>query len=234
MKLAIMQPYIFPYIGYFQLMNAVDEFIIYDAIKYTKKGWINRNRILVNNKDAFFTLPLKKDSDFLFVKDRVLADNWDSERIKIMNRIAQTYKKSPYFEMIFPLLEKCFLYAEKNLFSFIYHSILELNDFLDIKTKIIISSTILIDQELKSQDKVLAFCKEKKARTYINPIGGMNLYNKDQFKQHGIELQFLKTNNFEYKQFANEYIPFLSIIDVLMFNSKEEIKSLLNSQFTII
>ena len=87
MKVGIMQPYFFPYIGYFQLMNAVDEFVVYDNIEFTKKGWINRNRILVNGKDAFITISLKKDSDYLDVRDRYLADSWSSDRVKMLNRM---------------------------------------------------------------------------------------------------------------------------------------------------
>ncbi len=83
MKLAIMQPYFFPYIGYFQLINTVDEFVVYDNIEFTKKGWINRNRILVNGKDEYITLPIKKDSDFLHVKDRFLAETWSKDSAKM-------------------------------------------------------------------------------------------------------------------------------------------------------
>ena len=114
-----MQPYLFPYIGYFQLMNAVDKFVVYDNIEYTKKGWINRNRIWVNGSDAYITLPLKKDSDFLNVNERFLAETWKSERQKLLNRISGAYKKSPHFESAFPLVQKCLLFDDGNLFNFI-------------------------------------------------------------------------------------------------------------------
>src|SRR5688572_4948402 len=106
MKLGIMQPYLFPYIGYFQLMNAVDEFVIYDNIEFTKRGWINRNRILVNGKPVFITLPLRNDSDYLHVKDRFLADNWVLHRKKNLNRIVESYNKAPLFASAFPIIEK--------------------------------------------------------------------------------------------------------------------------------
>src|SRR4030042_5533275 len=98
MKIAIMQPYFLPYIGYFQLMNAVDEFVIYDNIEFSKKGWINRNRILVNGKDSYITIPLKKDSDYLDVRDRYLAETWSSEKIKMLKRIIGSYRKAPRFD----------------------------------------------------------------------------------------------------------------------------------------
>jgi hypothetical protein len=233
MKVAIMQPYLFPYIGYFQLINAVDEFIVYDNIQFSKKGWINRNRILVNGIDAFITLPLKKDSDYLDIKDRYLSDDWGSERKKILNRITESYRKTPQFNSVFPLIENIIMYEEKNLFLFILNSLKKINEYLEIKTPLIISSAISINHELKSEKKVMALCKARDADTYINPIGGIELYNKDEFKNEGINLQFLKANNIIYHQLKNEFIPFLSIIDVMMFNSKEEVQHHLQSSYTL-
>lgn len=228
-KIAIMQPYIFPYIGYFQLINSVDEFIIYDNIQYTKKGWINRNRILANGKDQLITLPIKKDSDYLNIVNRELSESWDKDKNKILNIIRSTYHKAPYFSEIYKLISKCLNNEEKNLYKFIFDSIININEFLEIKTKIIVSSTINIDHSLKSKDKVIALCKARNASIYINAIGGMDLYNKEEFKQHQIDLSFIKSNPIEYKQFNNEFIPWLSIIDVMMFNSKDQIKEYLNS-----
>jgi hypothetical protein len=233
MKVAIMQPYLFPYIGYFQLMNAVDEFVIYDNIQFSKKGWINRNRILVNGTDAYITLPLKKDSDYLDVKDRYLSDDWEIEKKKIINRITESYRKAPYFTSVFPIIEGIFNYSDRNLFEFISNSLKQINKYLDITTPLIVSSTIDVNHELKSEKKVIALCKARHAETYINPIGGIELYNKEEFKSEGIELKFLKADNIIYPQFKNEFVPFLSIIDVMMFNTKEEIKHYLQSSFTL-
>jgi len=226
--IAIMQPYFFPYIGYFQLINAVDEFVIYDNIKFTKKGWINRNRILVNGKDEYITLSLKKDSDFLNVDERFLAETWSIDRKKILNKIAGSYRKAPQFEEIYQLCELCLNFEEHNLFSFISNSIKVILSHLNISTLITVSSSIQIDHDLKSEDKVLAICKALKASAYINPIGGIELYNKERFKLNGIELKFQKSNPINYVQFKDEFIPWLSILDVLMFNKKEEIKQFLN------
>jgi hypothetical protein len=228
MKLAIMQPYFFPYIGYFQLMNAVDEFVIYDNIEFTKKGWINRNRILVNEADAIITLPLKKDSDYLHVKDRYLAETWEIERKKMLNRITESYRKAPCFKETYEVIEKCILYEDRNLFKFILHSLQTLMQYLNIKTNLVISSSILVDHQLKSDAKVMAICKERGADMYINPIGGIVLYDKNHFKQNNLELQFQKSNSITYKQFNNDFLPWLSIIDVMMFNSKEEINKFLS------
>ena len=218
-----------PYIGYFQLINSVDEFIIYDNIQYTKKGWINRNQILSNGTPQLISIPLKKDSDYLDVVGRELSESWSNDRKKIINIIKSSYNKSPYFQETFELILKCLNNPERNLFKFIYDSLILINEYLDIKTKIIISSIIDVDHTLKSQDKVLSICRERKATQYINSVGGQELYNKDIFKQNKVDLNFIKTNPIQYKQFNNEFIPWLSIIDVIMFNSKEQIKNYLNS-----
>jgi hypothetical protein len=233
MKLAIMQPYFLPYIGYWQLINAVDKFVIYDNIQYTKSGWIRRNRILLNGKDFMISLPVKKDSDFLDIKDRYLSDNFLNEKNKIKNQITAAYRKAPYFKLVMPIIERILDNEEKNLFLYLYNSILLVKEYLNINTELIISSSINMNHTLKSQDRVLEICKQLKADHYINPIGGTKLYDKEEFKKHGIKLSFLKTDDIIYKQFDNEFIPNLSIIDVMMFNSREEIKNMLE-KFTLI
>jgi hypothetical protein len=232
-KIAIMQPYFFPYIGYFQLINAVDEFVVYDNIKFTKKGWINRNRILVNGKDSYISLPLKKDSDHLDVRDRYLADSWSFEKDKMLNRIIESYRKAPYFDSVYPIIEKSILFEEHNLFGFILNSLNLVREYLGIQTPLLVSSTIPVDHGLKAEKKVVAICKARKADMYLNPIGGAQLYSKADFKNEGLDLCFLKTTNFIYKQSDNEFVPFLSIIDVMMFNSKEEIMDYLTSFYTM-
>lgn len=229
MKLGIMQPYFLPYIGYWQLLNAVDKYIIYDNIEFTKSSWIRRNRILLNGKDKMFSIPIKKDSDFLNIDKRELTEDSIKERVKILNQIKVAYKKAPEFEKVFPLLQEIFLYEEKNLFKFIFNSVKKIKDYLDIKTEIIISSKVNIDHSLKNKDKVIAFCKELEATKYYNAIGGQELYSFEEFKDNRIELKFLKTEEIIYRQFNNEFIPNLSIIDVMMFNSKEKIKVFLNT-----
>lgn len=226
-KIAIMQPYFFSYIGYFQLINAVDEFVVYDNIQFTKKGWINRNRILVNGLVQYISLPLKKDSDYLHVKNRFLSDTWDVERKKMLNRIIESYRKAPFFKETYEVLERCIMYEDRNLFNFIFYSVQTLVNYFNIDTKLTISSTLSINHQLKGEDKVIAICKEQQAGVYINPIGGVSLYDRERFRSHNLELQFQKSNNIDYNQFINEFIPWLSIIDVMMFNSKDEINTYL-------
>lgn len=234
MKTAIMQPYFLPYIGYFQLINAVDEFVIYDNIEFTKKGWINRNRILVNGHDAYITLPLKKDSDYLDVRDRFLADDWAREQRTMLNRIQSSYRKTPNFKAVYPLVENCILFEETNLFRFILNSLNLVNEYLQIHTPIRISSTIPINHELKAQEKVIAICKARNTTDYINPIGGVKLYERNDFQREGINLHFLKPSDIVYKQLDGNFIPWLSIIDVMMFNTRDEVQKHLASSYTLI
>ena len=228
-----MQPYFIPYIGYFQLISSVDEFIIYDNIQYTKKGWINRNRISVNGKDQFITIPIKKDSDYLDVSERMISDNWGKEKYKILNIIKSFYGKAPNFKEAYGVIEDCLNIEEENLFNFIYETILIINNFLDIKTKIIISSDIDIDHNLRSKNKVIEICKNRNAEIYVNSIGGISLYDKEEFKDNGIILNFIKSNPIKYQQSNSEFIPWLSILDVMMFNSKEKIKEYLK-EYTLV
>ncbi len=231
MKVAIMQPYFLPYIGYFQLIGAVDLFILYDNIKYTKKGWINRNRMLQNGKDVMFSLPLESASNLLNVCDRELSS--DFNRTKILNQINGAYKRAPCFSQTYPLIEKIVMNEEPNLFKFIQNSIVKSCEQLGISTKILISSSIAIDHNLKGQDKVLAFCEVIGASTYINAIGGIDLYSWDAFKTKGVELKFIQSQPFEYKQFGNAFVPWLSIIDVMMFNPIEVIRECIVSNYEL-
>lgn len=226
MKVGIMQPYFLPYIGYFQLLNAVDKYVIYDNIQYTKKGWINRNRILQNGKDSLITIPVEKDSDYLDIKNRFVSDGFDKK--KLSNQIQESYRKSPYFENVMPLIEDIINYKDNNLFLYIYNSVLKVCEYLNIDTEIIVSSTLDIDHSLKGQDKVIAICKGFHATDYYNAIGGQELYNRDDFKKEEISLHFLSSNPIEYKQLKNEFVSWLSILDVMMFNSVDEIGEMLN------
>lgn len=233
MKIGIMQPYFFPYIGYWQLINAVNKFVIYDNIQFTKNSWIRRNRILVDGKDKLFTLPIKNDSDYLDVRDRYLSEKYEDVRKKLLNQIKMAYKRAPQFEDVFPIIEECINFNNDNLFEYIYHSIIKVKKYLNINTEIIISSTINMNHSLKNKYRVIETCKVLKGDTYINPIGGVELYDREEFLQNGIELKFLQTNKFEYNQYKNIFVPNLSIIDVMMFNSLERIHEILNEFKTV-
>lgn len=224
MKIAIMQPYLFPYIGYFQLINAVDKFVIYDDVNYIKQGWINRNKILFNGKEYLFTLNIKGASSHKLIIEIEIGDN----KKKLLKTLYQAYSKAPYFRETYSLIEKIFYYDEPNLAKFISNSLIKIINYYGLETQIIMSSQFDKDNTLKGEEKVLHICKILNARSYINSIGGKSLYSRENFSQEGIDLKFLKSKPIKYKQFDNEFVPWLSIIDVIMFNSREEVAKMLD------
>lgn len=231
-KVGIMQPYFLPYVGYFQLISAVDIFVLYDNIKYTKKGWINRNRMLRNNEDIIFSVPLKNASDQTYIVDRLISDEFDGE--KLYRQFETAYKKAPYLSAVQPLLEEILSSKEKNLFQFISASIKVICCYLEISTRILTSSEFESQPQLRGQDRVISICRDLHATQYINPIGGITLYSKDAFMEQGIALHFLQSRYPSYAQFGADFLPWLSIIDVLMFNSRDSLMSQLPTEFELI
>lgn len=226
MKVGIMQPYFIPYIGYWQLLNAVDKYVIYDDVNYINRGWINRNKILLNGEGKMITLPLKEASQNKLIKEIELVND-KKERMKILKTISQSYQKAPFYDLVYPLIEEIVNFEEANLGKFLENSIRKVVEYLGINTTILISSKIEKDNTLKGKDKILDICKRLGATKYYNAIGGQELYSYEEFKQNEIELKFLKTEFINYNQFKNEFIENLSILDVMMFNSKYEIKKYL-------
>jgi hypothetical protein len=232
MKIAIMQPYLFPYIGYFQLINAVDKFIVYDDVNYIKQGWINRNFILVQGKPLLFTLPLKNQSSFSKINEIEINNKQYSFWVeKFLKTLEMTYKKAPMYNEVMALLLELLNHTNnsQNISTFNYNCLKSICNYTGIKTELISSSSIYNNSDLKAQDRILDICAIEKATIYINPIGGRDLYNKSDFENNGINLFFLKTQPFLYKQFSYEFLPWLSMIDIIMFNSKVEISAFLEN-----
>lgn len=225
-KLGIMQPYFLPYLGYFQLINAVDKYVLYDDVNYIKGGWINRNNILINGAAHLITLSLEDASSFKKINEIQIKTN-NQNREKIVRTIKLSYSRAPYFDFVMPFIEKSILNSD-NIAELNYKLIVEINKYLEIDTEIILSSNLDKNNNLKGEEKVIHINKLLGADTYINAFGGTALYDKENFKKEGIELKFLKMNDIEYKQFKNKFVPNLSIVDVLMFNSKDEVRELLN------
>ena len=226
MKLAIMQPYFFPYLGYWQMLNAVDTFVIYDDVNYIKNGWINRNNILSNGTGHLVTLALDKASPFKKINETFILSG---AREKVLGFIRNSYLKAPFFKQAFPLIEEVVSYPENNISLFLENQFKKVFSYLGIKTKILLSSRdVEKDLSLPAQDKVLQICKNTGARQYINAIGGQELYDKSTFAENGVELNFIKMNAVRYQQFGNDFAPNLSIIDVMMFNPPEAINQMLD------
>ncbi len=225
MKLGIMQPYFMPYIGYWQLIKAVDKYVIFDDVNYIKKGWINRNNILVNGNKKLFTISLHNASQNKLINEIAIADDFE----KFDKTIIMAYSKAPYFKQVNALLHEIYAYPKDNLALFVANSIKKVVDYLEIKTELILSSKLDKDNFLKGQDKILAICRELKADTYINAIGGKELYEKQKFQEKGLNLFFLEPTITEYKQLSGEFVGGLSMIDIMMFNTPEQIREMLSS-----
>lgn len=228
MKLGIMQPYFFPYLGYWQLMNAVDKYVIYDDVNYIKGGWINRNRILVNGKPAYIIIPLRRASQNKLINELDICDDPLAKR-KIMGTLHSSYSKAPYWSEIKPILEEIMECCSGNLAQFLEYQIKIIAQYLGIQTEFFISSQIEKDHQKKGEEKIIEICEVIGADAYINPIGGQALYSPEHFDQAGLQLQFLKCNDVIYRQYSQEFVPNLSIVDVLMFNNAEQVQKMLGA-----
>jgi len=224
MKIGIMQPYFMPYIGYFQLMGAVDKYVVYDDVNYIKGGWASRNNILINGEKKMFTIVLKGASPNKRFNEIEIGDDFH----KLMRTLEMNYSKASHFQDIMNLLHIIISYSERQLAKFLANSYKEILKYLNIQTEIIISSDLQKNDLLKGKDKVIHICKLLGADTYYNAIGGQELYDKNEFEENGIQIKFLKTSIIQYPQLAKNFIPGLSIIDVLMNNSIENANNLLN------
>ncbi len=227
-KIAIMQPYLFPYIGYMQLICAVDKFVVYDDVSFIKQGWINRNRILLNCNEQTFTVPLKNASSFVPInKTEINTSLYAGWQVKFLKTITQAYAKAPFFKEVYGLVHNVLNSPCQTISELCVAALQRICAYLGIHTEFVLSPSIYNNNELKAQARVIDICQKEGAKTYINAIGGMELYSKDDFRNAGLELRFIKPQSITYQQFSCNFIPWLSVIDVLMFNSPDETMRLL-------
>jgi len=222
-----MQPYFFPYVGYWQLINAVDKYIIYDDVNFIKRTWINRNRILMNGEGKLITLQLHNASQNKLINEVEVLGNPISNK-KLLKTLENCYKKAPYFSDAFLDIKSVITQEEKNLAKYLEFAIKKVCEYLSIDTELIVSSDIRKNNELRGQNKIIDICKALCADEYINAIGGQKLYSYSDFSTKGIGLKFLRTGDIKYTQFKSEFVPSLSIIDVIMFNEPRKINKMLD------
>ena len=229
MKVAIMQPYVFPFLGYFQLVDKVDTFVFYDDVNFIKKGYVNRNYILSSLGKSLFTIPCKKISQNKLIKDIELSFN-QKEKETLISRLWHCYSRAPYFRNIFPLLESFIINNKKTHISeFAIDSVILIADYLQINTVFKKSSENFKESKgMEKSQRLIKISKSEKAKQYYNSIGGKSIYDKRLFNDQSIDLKFLKSKSISYNQFNGEFVPNLSIIDVLMFNSVDSVNLLLN------
>lgn len=226
MILAGNQPYFLPYIGYFQLINAADVFKISDDYNYISKGWVNRNRILINGKPEYFNLEVDHASSNKLITELKISEIPVDKKMK---QLMFTYGKAPFYKEAMQVMEEIYSCPDRNLADFLTNSLKVICRYLDIQTQIIRTSDFEHNNDFKKQYRIFDLCHRIGADTYYNAIGGMELYTFEEFRQQGIQLGFLKTGDIRYQQFKNEFVPYLSILDVMMFNSSEQIQSMLQN-----
>ncbi len=228
MKLAIMQPYFLPYLGYFNLLFHSDIFVLYNDINYIERGWINRNKIIKKDGFNLFTIPLRKASATKLISDIYISDE-QKWRSKLLKTIEITYVKAPYFNSTYNLVEKIVLKKIYKLDEFIKNSITEILNFIELEKGIIFSSDFDYDRNTNKENKLVSITRNLQANTLVFPPGSRDLYSETFFIKKDINTEVIIPNLSKYKQFKkNEFTPGLSIVDVLMFNDIEEVKKLFN------
>ena len=224
------QPYFLPYISYWQLINSSDMFFVGDNYAYIKRGWINRNRILYRGASEFFGIAVSKASSFSLISELHVAD---TDKRGKMNKLYEAYHKVPYYEIGIQLVEEILDCQEDVLSEFLISSINTICRYLDINTPIRRTSELEGNDAFKREERIYDMCHRLGATTYINPIGGKALYDVEEFAKQGINLRFINTDDITYQQFGDKFVEKLSILDVIMFNSKDEIREMLG-KYTLI
>ncbi len=224
MIIAANQPYFLPYISYWQLINAADVFYIGDNYAYIKRGWINRNRILFRGAPELFGIEVLHASSFSLISELTIAK---IDKRKKMNKLYEAYHKAPYYDIGVKLVEEIFDCQEENLSEFLISSIKTICRYLEIKTPIHRTSELEGNDAFKREGRIYDMCHRLGADMYVNPIGGKALYDVEEFAGQGINLRFINTGDITYRQFGDMFVEKLSILDVIMFNSKDEIREML-------
>ncbi len=229
MRLAIMQPYLFPYIGYFQLMYAVDRFVIYDDVTYIKQGWINRNRIMVNGDPHMFTLPLRNaGSNTLIHEIAVGGVEYAKWRDKFLRTLIQAYSKAPFRQEVITMVEHVLPAVDTMLIEILLKSFTEVLNRLNIQLDMVRSARKYANSHLAATDRVIDICQQEEAGTYINSVGGKELYDKNTFANHGLELKFLRSRPLAFQNVYTQ-LQGMSIIDLMMWNDPQWIKEQLKA-----
>lgn len=228
MIVAIMQPYFFPYIGYFQLMKAVNRFVFYDDAQYMKGGWVNRNRILRNGSPRWWTLPIVRDDFRLAINQRFYGHGPETVQ-SMMDKLATSYRGAPYYAETHTEVKRLLEHAESRVSAYNQWHLERLARGLGVKCEFHLSSQLGIDDALTGQERVLAICERLGATDYVNSFGGQALYDASAFADRGVSLRFIQSLPGEYAQFGGAFVPYLSIVDTLMFNRGEALASQLDA-----
>jgi hypothetical protein len=217
MRLAIHQPYLFPYLGYFQLIYAVDTFFFFDDVAFRKQGWINRNRLLIKGVPRYFSVPLRGASSSTPINqtsiDRRQFPEW---RRKLVRSLVEIYAGSPQRDAVLDLVETALATDAPDIGTLAGQSVRLCCEYLGIKTRLLASSQSFPRSAATGLSRVLEICRGVGATTYVNAPDGRQLYEREAFSQAGIVLRFLKPELEPYPQPGTSFVPGLSILDLLM------------------
>ena len=210
-----MQPYLFPYLGYFQLIKNVDKLVFFDNVNFKKKGWVNRNFLRDKQGSVMFSMPLKKASQNKLINQIYISDISVFEKA-LLKKISHNYSKSKYYQYVRDILSEIFReFDGQTVSDFNILSTTRLANELGIPTKFILSSDLTFDISGSGQEKILSICKATEANNYLNLPGGLHLYDNQTFAQNEIKLSFLDVDLYPYEQGYQDFISGLSIIDYL-------------------
>lgn len=222
-RIAVMQPYLFPYLGYFHLMHAVDRFIVLDDVNYIPRGWINRNAILAGGRASRFSIPVRSASQNRKINELERGDDvkW---RSKFLRRLESSYRKAPCFAPTMSLVTEILESAERHLATWLVMSLRRTCVQLGLDTDILPTTVPYDNHALKAEQRIVDICRRENAGTYVNLIGGRSLYDVQRFAERSVQLRFTRSRFPPYRQFKHDFVPGLSILDVLMFNDTAQLR----------
>lgn len=221
--IAIMQPYLFPYLGYYQLVHHVETFVFLDDVTFIKQGYIHRNTIRLDGKPHRFALPVKNQSSYRLINDHYFLDG-----SMLIDLVALAYKNAPHYSRVMPLVAEVIDQSERNVAKLAARSVSIVFEYLGLDRRILFSSEINKNNTLKAQERVINICQVLGAQRYTNSIGGISLYSRSDFSTAGIVLEFIRIRNEMIYQTQNyPYLPGLSMIDVLMICPHDQVLTLL-------
>lgn len=234
---AVMQPYFFPRLAYFQLINESDTFVLFDSAQMIVKGWVRRNRIIDYSTEAgwsYINVPVSSLSRSQSIGD-VLIDNTKEWRLRIRRQL-ENYSKAPFYSETTALVSDCLDIGAVKLVDLLDHAIRLTADHLGIETKFNRYSNLGIEREGNEGpgDWALLAAKHCGASTYINPVSGRLIYDDSKFERSGLNLRFLEDEPEIYSQNLKNFLPRLSIIDTLMFNGKDDTSLMLERGFQLV
>jgi len=214
--ICIMQPYVFPYVPYFQLAAAVDEFWVFDDVQYIRRGWMNRNYILLKGEKCRFTLPVTAGNRSDLIRHKSLAVDFSKSLRAFSELIRHAYREAPYADDVYAIIDELQGRTQSSFLNFAVATMSLCFRHLDIRAQFRFTSELKLGSEFSGAGRVMEICHRVGAEQYVNPVGGALLYDPNAFAARGINLQFLQGRCLPYPQVGRtQFQPGLSILDLI-------------------